>query len=192
MTGQQPNLDQHTQKRSQLHPLTCWLCRASHSEGHFPPPPLFLSSSLPLLLSSSPCFFHLSCLTALPRSESFRFLPGGSNLVWTTGRFKLMNSFYWTWINLRIEISQLLLSDDLSPPEDVLSIKKKQKKTAPKGNKSVRSFHWKGWGGRAGSVICVQWNKCTCIWEYQNIMDIPENLVTVLLQSSKCFLKSLS
>lgn len=37
-----------------------------------------------------------------------------------------MNSFYWTWINLRIEISQLLLSDDLSPPEDVLSIKKKK------------------------------------------------------------------
>ena len=43
-----------------------------------------------------------------------------------------MNSFYWTWINLRIEISQLLLSDDLSPPEDVLSIKKKKNCTERK------------------------------------------------------------
>lgn len=37
-----------------------------------------------------------------------------------------MSSFYWTWIHLRIEISQLPLSDDLSPPQDVFSITKKR------------------------------------------------------------------
>lgn len=49
-----------------------------------------------------------------------------------------MNSFYWTWINLGIEISQLLPTDDLSLPEDVLSIK-----NCTDGNKNVRTFHWK-------------------------------------------------
>lgn len=63
-----------------------------------------------LLLVLSPLHFTLPShgLLNCAAFESFRFLPGGWNLVWTTGGFRLMNSFYWTWINLRIEISQLL------------------------------------------------------------------------------------
>ncbi len=93
--------------------------------GHFP-----VSPAASFLPSHS---FHLGCLTTLPWSH-LDFSQVVQNLVWTTGGFKLMNSFYWTWINLRIEISQLLLSDDLSTPEDVLSIKK----TAPKETKCVQ------------------------------------------------------
>lgn len=68
-----------------------------------------------------------------------------------------MNSFYWTWINLRIEISQLLLSDDLSLPEDVLSIKKK--KTALKETKMCAApIEMSGMrGGRAQFVRAGNW-----------------------------------
>lgn len=61
-----------------------------------------------------------------------------------------MNSFYWTWINLRIEISQLLLSDDLSLPEDVLSIKK----TAPKETKMCAASIEEA---EDGGPFCVSW-----------------------------------
>lgn len=75
-----------------------------------------------------------------------------------------MNSFYWTWINLRIEISQLLLSDDLSLPEDVLSIKKK---TAPKETKMcAASIEMRGRrGGTAHFVWAGSWGSFAPAYE---------------------------
>lgn len=136
---------------------------ASHSGGDTLLSPAILPR-LPLLLLSHS--FYLDCLTTLAL-ESFRFLPGGSNLVWTTGGFKLMNSFYWTWIYLRIEISQHLLSDDPSLPEDVLGIKKK-KKTQTKETKMCTASAEKT-GEEGGPVLCEAGSWGSYTPSYENI-----------------------
>lgn len=91
-------------KLHQVHLFSCWIFRASHWGGYTGFLPAFALLPCPLC--------HYATL------EPFRFLPGGWNLVGTPGGFELMNGSYWTWIHLRVEISQLLHSDNLRQPED--------------------------------------------------------------------------